>query len=134
MISTRGQLARTAAIRRFSHFTICRPSGRQAGRSTAAIMRPSPSNTTIGWKPYSSLGSSPRAGSVRVEQAKLLAAMHGIEGVIDIEHDASRHPPEAVAVMIDHGTAHAQQGARIGQVLGARDRGLRAQISVVRQA
>lgn len=30
------------------------PLGRLAGRSTAVTMRPSPSNTTIGWKPYSS--------------------------------------------------------------------------------
>ena len=29
-------------------------SGRRAGRSMAATGRPSPSNTTIGWKPYSS--------------------------------------------------------------------------------
>ena len=58
---------------------------------------------------------------VRVEQAQLLTAMHGIEGVVDIEHDAAWHLAEAVAVMIDHGAADAQQGARIGQVLEARD-------------
>src|SRR3954447_7738777 len=30
------------------------PFGRLAGRSTAVTMRPSPSNTTMGWNPYSS--------------------------------------------------------------------------------
>jgi len=57
MISTRGKWARSAASRRRTHFTICRPLGRHAGRSAAAIMRPSPSNTTIGWNPYSSYGA-----------------------------------------------------------------------------
>ncbi len=54
MISTRGQWPRIAVISRCSQRTICLPEGLLAGRSTAAIMRPSPSNTTIGWKPYSS--------------------------------------------------------------------------------
>jgi len=48
MISTRGQLARIAVIRRCSQRTICLPEGLLAGRSTAAIMRPSPSDTMIG--------------------------------------------------------------------------------------
>ena len=40
---------------------------------------------------------------------------------------------EAPAVVLDHGPAHAQQGARIGQVLGAGDGGLRAQVGVIGQ-
>ena len=68
-----------------------------------------------------------------VEQPQLLAAMHGIEGVVDIEHDARRRAAEAGAILVDHGTAHGQQGARIGQVLEARNRRLRAQIGVIRQ-
>ena len=70
---------------------------------------------------------------MRVEQAKLLAAMHGIEGVIDIEHDAPRHLAEALAIVLDHGVPHAQQRTCIGQVLGARDGRLRAQVAPVRQ-
>ncbi len=30
-----------------------------------------------------------------IEQAKLLAAMHGIKRVVDIQHDPLRHLPEA---------------------------------------
>ena len=39
-----------------------------------------------------------------------------------------------LAVVIDHGTAHAQQGAGIGQVFQARDGGLGAQIGIIGQA
>jgi hypothetical protein len=53
MIAVRAQLARMTVSSRRNHLTICRPLGRHAGRSTAATMRPSPSNTTIGWNPYS---------------------------------------------------------------------------------
>jgi hypothetical protein len=70
---------------------------------------------------------------MRIEQAQLLAAMHSIEGVVDIERDAARHLAEALAIVIDHGSSHAQQGAGIGQVLQARDGRLRAQIGVVGQ-
>ena len=41
------------------------------------------------------------------EQAELLAAMDGIEGVVDVEGDAAWHLAEAVAVEADHGLAHA---------------------------
>ena len=41
---------------------------------------------------------------------------------------------EAVAVEIDHGVAHAQQSALVRQVLQSRDRRLRAQCTVFRQA
>jgi len=47
--------------------------------------------------------------------------VHSVEGVVDVEHDAPRHLPEAAAVELDHGPAHAQQGTRAGQVLDARD-------------
>jgi hypothetical protein len=41
-----------------------------------------------------------------IEQAKLLAAMHGIKRVVDIQHDPLRHLPERGAVKIDHRPAH----------------------------
>lgn len=49
-----GQLLRIARIRRRRWGRISAPLGRLAGRRTAPTKRPSPSNTTIGWKPYSS--------------------------------------------------------------------------------
>ena len=70
---------------------------------------------------------------VGVEQPQLLAAMHGIKAVVDVEHDAARHLAEGGAVEFDHGPAHAQQGADIRQVLQARDGGLRAERRTVRQ-
>ena len=48
-----------------------------------------------------------------IEQAQLLAAMHGVERVVDVERDATRHLAEAVAIVVDHGAPHAQQGAGI---------------------
>jgi len=45
---------------------------------------------------------------VGVEQPQLLPAMDGVEGVVDIERDAARHLPEARAVELHHGAAHAQ--------------------------
>ncbi len=71
---------------------------------------------------------------IGVEQAQLLRAMDRIEGVIDVEHDTLRHLPERGAIEIDHGTAHAQQRAGVGQVLQARDGGLGAQVASGRQA
>ena len=35
-----------------------------------------------------------------IEQAQLLAAMHGVKGVVDVEHDPLRHLPEGGAVEI----------------------------------
>ncbi len=58
---------------------------------------------------------------VGVEQPQLLAAVHGVEGVVDIERDATRHLAEAGALECDHGLAHAQQVAWPRQVLEARD-------------
>ena len=70
---------------------------------------------------------------VGVEQAQLLAAMHGVEGVVDVQHDAARNLVEAVAIMIDHGAAHMQQGTQVRQVLETRDGRLRAQVGATRE-
>jgi len=70
---------------------------------------------------------------VGVEQPQLLAVMHSIERVIDVEHDAARHLTEALAIVVDHGTPHAQQSTCIRQVLQTRDGRLRAQIAIIRQ-
>jgi hypothetical protein len=58
---------------------------------------------------------------VGVEQAQLLAAVHRIEGVVDIEDDALRHVAERAAVDVDQGPAQAQQCPRMRQVLQPRD-------------
>jgi hypothetical protein len=63
---------------------------------------------------------------VGVEQAQLLAAVHPVEGVVDIEHDALRHLPERAAVLLDQRPAEAQQRPHIRQVFQPRDRRLRA--------
>ena len=60
--------------------------------------------------------------------------MHGIEGVVDVQHDAARHTAETRAVVVHHGAAHAQQGTHIRQVLGARDGRLRAQVGMLGKA
>jgi hypothetical protein len=52
----------------------------------------------------------------------LLAAMNGVEGVIDIEHDLLGRMAEGGAVLIDQGLPHAQQRADVGQVLQTADR------------
>lgn len=65
-----------------------------------------------------------------VEQAQLLAAVDGVERVVDVERDPLRHLPERGAVEVDHGAPHAQQRARVRQVLQARDRGLRAEVAL----
>ena len=68
-----------------------------------------------------------------VEQAQLLATVHGVEGVVDVEHDAARHLAKALAILVHHDAAHAQQGVPVRQVLGPRHRGLRAQVAMLRQ-
>lgn len=68
---------------------------------------------------------------VRVEQAQLLPAVHGVERVVHVQHDPARHLAERRAVKVDHGPAHAQQRTRVGQVLQARDGRLRAQRRLV---
>jgi hypothetical protein len=63
---------------------------------------------------------------VGVEQPELLAAMGGIEGVVDVESDAAWRLVEAGAVEPDHGLAHPQQVTCPRQVLEPRDGRLRA--------
>ena len=67
---------------------------------------------------------------MRIEQPQLLAAMHRVERVVDVEHDPFGNLREGLAIKIDHGAAHAQQGASIGQVLQPRDRRLRTQLAI----
>ena len=67
---------------------------------------------------------------MRIEEPQLLAAMNRIERVVDVERDPLRDLPEGLAIKIDHGAAHAQQGASIGQVLQTRDRRLRTQFAI----
>ncbi len=62
-----------------------------------------------------------------VEQPQLLPAVDGIEGVVDGEHDAMRHLPEAAAVEPHHGARHPQQRPHVRQVLEPRDGRLRAE-------
>ena len=68
-----------------------------------------------------------------IEQPQLLAAVDRIEGVVDVERDPLRDLAEGVAIKIDHGAAHAQQGARVRQVLQPRDGRLRTQLAVGRR-
>ena len=68
-----------------------------------------------------------------VEQAQLLAAVHRVEGVVDIEDDALRHLPERAAVDVDQSPAQAQQRPRIREVLQPRDGRLRTQVPTRRQ-
>ena len=63
-----------------------------------------------------------------VEQRQLLAAVNLVLGIVDVEHEASRHLGEAVAEQLDHRRHHALQRDRSGQVLEPRDGRLRAQI------
>src|SRR5829696_1973311 len=58
---------------------------------------------------------------VGVEQPQLLRAMVRVEGVVHVQDDPARHLAEAAAGEPDHGPTQAQQGARAGQVLQARD-------------
>lgn len=43
--------------------------------------------------------------------------MHGVEGVIKIEHDPLRHPAIGGAKDIDERPPHARQRTQIGQIL-----------------
>jgi hypothetical protein len=43
---------------------------------------------------------------VGVEEPQLLLAMDGVEGVIDVQHDAAGHLAEAGAVQPHHGAGH----------------------------
>jgi hypothetical protein len=44
----------------------------------------------------------------------LLAAVHAVECVVDIEHDALRHRSERAAVLLDERPAETQQGPCTG--------------------
>ena len=59
--------------------------------------------------------------------------MHRVERVVDIERDTLGNWVKRLAVEVHHGTAQAQQGARIGQVFQPRDRRLRTQFAIRRQ-
>jgi hypothetical protein len=65
-----------------------------------------------------------------VEQAQLLAAVYGVEGVVDVENDPLRHLPEGGAVEVDHGPPHRHQLAHARQVLQPADRRLRTQRAI----
>ena len=64
-----------------------------------------------------------------VEQRQLLTAMDGIGGIVDVENDAARNAPEAVAEQIDHRQPHARQLAPRGRVLEPGQGRLRHQVA-----
>ena len=63
---------------------------------------------------------------VGVEQAQLLAAMHAVEGVINIQNNTLRHRSERAAILLDERPPKAQQRSSVGKVFQPRDRRLRA--------
>jgi hypothetical protein len=65
---------------------------------------------------------------MRVEQRKLLCAMHDVDGVVDVQRDFARWARVAGAIDVDQGVAHRRYLAPVGRVLPARHGGLRAQI------
>jgi hypothetical protein len=68
-----------------------------------------------------------------IEQPQLLAAMNRVERVVDVERDPFGNPLEGLAIKIDHGAAHAQQAASIGQVFKTGDGRLRTQFAFGRR-
>ena len=56
---------------------------------------------------------------VGIEQAKLLTAVHPVERIVDIEHNALRHGTERAAELVNQGPPEAQQRPPIGQVFQA---------------
>jgi len=68
-----------------------------------------------------------------VEQPQLLAAVHRVERVVDVERDPFGNLGERLAIEIDHRTTHPQQRAGVRQVLQSRDRRLRAQLPIRRR-
>ena len=56
--------------------------------------------------------------------------MNRIERIVNVERDPLRDLPEGLTIKIDHGAAHAQQGASVGQVLQTGDGGLRTQFAI----
>ena len=72
---------------------------------------------------------------VGVEQLKLLGAMGGIEGIIQIEHDAVRNLRDRGAVLVDQRHGHAIEIRARRQVLEPGHRRLRTQVlTLLRQA
>ena len=65
---------------------------------------------------------------MRVEQRKLLMAVHDIDGVVDVQRDGDRRAWVARAIGVDHRVGHAHHLAQTGRILPARHRRLRAQI------
>ena len=65
-----------------------------------------------------------------VEQPQLLSAMNRIERVVNVERNPFGYLLERLAIKIDHGATHAQQGAGVGQVFQPRDRRLRTQFAI----
>ena len=63
-----------------------------------------------------------------VPQCQLLATVHAVLGVVDVEQDAPGHLIEAVAEQIDHRRHHALERGRAGQVFEPADGRLRAHI------
>jgi len=68
-----------------------------------------------------------------IEQPQLLAAVNRVERVVDVERDPFGHPLEGLAIKVDHGAAHAQQAASIGQVFKTGDGRLRTQFAFGRR-
>ena len=54
---------------------------------------------------------------MRVEERKLLLAVHGIVRVVDVEYDCSGRSREAVAIDIDLADPDTRQHTPIGEVL-----------------
>jgi len=63
-----------------------------------------------------------------IPQRQLLAAVHPVLGIVDVEEDAPWHRIEAVAEQLDHRRHHAFERGRAGQVFQPADGRLRAQI------
>src|SRR5262249_60824298 len=60
---------------------------------------------------------------VDIEEAELLSAMHSVEGVVDIEHDALRHRLERTAILLHQRPANKGQAVdvkQVGRELGVR--------------
>ena len=68
-----------------------------------------------------------------IEQPQLLATVHGIERVVDGEHDPLGYLSEGRAVEVNHRPTHPQKGSHVRQVLQARDGGLRTQRPIRRR-
>jgi hypothetical protein len=65
---------------------------------------------------------------VGVEQRQLLAPVHHVHGVVDVERHGRRRLGVAGAVQVDHGPHQPDHLAQGGRVLPARDGRLRAQV------